>query len=114
MEIPHMSTMNYMADNADHTVCSLDGKSDFHGMGIMAAVTPGFKAVHHIPRQKVEQEAIRKAANIKFQHYDDVKFAAKSLKFLKYSSVKSPNLNIPKYFGNPPCYLRILNHHGPV
>ena len=33
--------IQYSADNVDHNSCTLDGKGTFHGMGIIACVTPG-------------------------------------------------------------------------
>lgn len=36
------------ADNVDHNIASLDGKGTFHGMGMIAAVTPGHKVTHTI------------------------------------------------------------------
>jgi len=32
--------IQYIADNVDHNTRTLDGKDTFHGMGIIAAVTP--------------------------------------------------------------------------
>ena len=34
--------MQFVADNADHNLRTLDGHETFHGMGIIAAATPGF------------------------------------------------------------------------
>lgn len=42
-DIPNWTTghfMQYAADNVDHNIRSLDGKNTFHGMGIIATVTP--------------------------------------------------------------------------
>ena len=43
-DIPGLATgrfVQFVADNADHNVATLDGHNTFHGMGIIAAVTPG-------------------------------------------------------------------------
>ena len=32
--------LQYSADNVDHDIRSLDGKGTFHGMGMIALVTP--------------------------------------------------------------------------
>lgn len=46
--------VQYVADNADHNLCTLDGKGTFHGMGIIATITPCSKKVNYIvPRKKV-------------------------------------------------------------
>ena len=37
------SVTQWVTDNADHTICTLDGKNKFHGMGVIAVSTP-FKA----------------------------------------------------------------------
>jgi len=34
-------SMLFAADNVDHNVITLDGKGIFHGMNIIASVTPG-------------------------------------------------------------------------
>ena len=39
-EIPQGSFVQWMADNVDHNVRTIDGKNTFHGMGIIASVTP--------------------------------------------------------------------------
>jgi hypothetical protein len=31
----------FAADNVDHKIITLDGKGTFHGMGMIAAITPG-------------------------------------------------------------------------
>ena len=32
--------MQYVADNVDHNIRTLDGSGTFHGMGIITAITP--------------------------------------------------------------------------
>jgi len=38
----------FVADNVDHNIISLDGKGTFHGMGMIAAITPGQQVNHMI------------------------------------------------------------------
>jgi len=38
----------------DHNVVTLDEKGTFHGMGMMAAVTPGKQRHHEVPRRNRE------------------------------------------------------------
>ena len=45
----------FAADNVDHNIVSLDGKGTFHGMGMIAAVTPGHEITHTILRQKISE-----------------------------------------------------------
>ena len=42
--------VQYVADNVEHNVCTLDGQNTFHGMGIIAAVTPTTHSDSPIPR----------------------------------------------------------------
>ena len=39
-DIPSGSFVQFSADNVDHNTRTLDGKNTFHGMGIIACVTP--------------------------------------------------------------------------
>ena len=47
------SFSQWSADNVDHNVCTIDGKSTLHGMGIVVSTTPGRHArgFTPIPRQ---------------------------------------------------------------
>ena len=45
--------VQYVADNVDHNIQTIDGKDTFHGMGIIAAVTPSLKSNRYIPILKV-------------------------------------------------------------
>ena len=36
-------TLLFAGDNVDHNILTIDGKGTFHGMGIIAAITPGRK-----------------------------------------------------------------------
>ena len=45
-DIPEALTsfhLQYIADNVDHNIRTIDGHGTFHDMGIVASVTPGFK-----------------------------------------------------------------------
>ena len=43
----------FAADNVDHNVMTLDGKGTFHGMGIIAALTPAQVTTRPIPRKNI-------------------------------------------------------------
>ena len=43
----------FAADNVDHNIVTLYGKGTLHGMGMLAAVTPGNKVAHPILRRKL-------------------------------------------------------------
>ncbi|CAC5381252.1 unnamed protein product [Mytilus coruscus] len=42
--------VQFIADNVDHNLLTLDGHGTFHGMGMIAAVTPGFRLDKAVPR----------------------------------------------------------------
>ena len=48
---PGSSCLQFLADNVDHNVKTLDGEGTFHGMGIIGAATPGAFDEKHIPRK---------------------------------------------------------------
>ena len=54
-DIPNFSdqSVQYIADNVDHNIRTVDGNSTFHGMGMIATVTPGVRSNNHIPKMKV-------------------------------------------------------------
>ena len=45
--------VQYAADNVDHNIHTLDGHDTFHGMVMIAAVTPGTRSSQPNPRAKV-------------------------------------------------------------
>ena len=45
--------IQFVADNVDHNIKSLDGNDTFHGTGMIAAITPGNKRSNPISRLKV-------------------------------------------------------------
>ena len=40
-QIPEGGCVQYIADNVDHNICTIDGLNTFHIMSMMATVTPG-------------------------------------------------------------------------
>ncbi|KXJ20505.1 putative RNA-directed DNA polymerase from transposon BS [Exaiptasia diaphana] len=53
--------VQYVTDNVDHNLHTLDVHNTFHGMGIIAAVTPGTEIMSRIPRKKVCKQDITSA-----------------------------------------------------
>lgn len=43
-------TLLFAGDNVDHNIITLDGKSTFHGMGMIAAIIPAKQGSHVIPQ----------------------------------------------------------------
>ena len=61
--------VQYSADNVDHNLRTLDGTGTFHGMGIIAAITPGTKATIPIPIRQVSAEDIAKVGRIEIRPF---------------------------------------------
>ena len=62
------SFVQFVADNVDHDICTIDGKGTFHGMGIIATVTPASKKTHlNIPRMEVTSRDLKEAGSILFR-----------------------------------------------
>ena len=62
--------VQYSADNVVHNLRTLDGSGTFHGMGIIAAITPGLKTTTLIPRQEVTADQIALTGRITIRHYN--------------------------------------------
>ena len=45
----------FAADNVDHNILTIDGKGKFHGMGMIAALTPGQRTDLCIPRHRTTE-----------------------------------------------------------
>lgn len=56
--------VQFVADNVDHNTATLDGHNSFHGMGIIASITPGVKFERIVPRNKVTKEDLIAAGRI--------------------------------------------------
>lgn len=63
------SFVQFVADNVDHNTRTLDGLNTFHGMGIIAGITPGTKRTQPIPRITVSTEEIKALAKIEIKYY---------------------------------------------
>ncbi len=73
LQIPNISSDNfvhYIADNVYHNMQTIDGHNTFHGMGIMATVTPGTASATSIPRMvKVTNADIASIGRINIRHF---------------------------------------------
>lgn len=61
--------MQFVADNVDHNIGTLDGNNTFHGMGIIACMTPGSSARIPISRKNVSTEELSEIGKIKVKYY---------------------------------------------
>ena len=53
------SSIQYVADNVDHNVCTIDGYGTFHGMGIIAAIITLKVKLHQvIPKIQYTKEEL--------------------------------------------------------
>ena len=53
-----------IADNVDHNIRTIDGLNTFHGMGIIAAVTPEITAAKLVPKVEVLSKDIMQIGSI--------------------------------------------------
>ena len=58
------------ADNADHNVRTLNGIATFHGMGIIAALTPGMKQTRSVQRISATAEDVAALAKSDIQYFN--------------------------------------------
>ena len=58
----------FVADNVDHNLRTLDGRGTYHGMGIIAAITPGVRDTTVIPRVQSPENNFA-AAQIEIKYY---------------------------------------------
>ena len=88
-------SLQHVADNADHNSRTLDGSGTFHGMGMIAIVTPAIKSKFKVPKIKVTAEDISKTGGVKIRPYvgplEDTPLVFKQLRDL---SIKNPTENL--------------------
>ena len=61
--------IQYIADNVDHNIDTLDGSGTFYGMGIIATKTPGTKCGKPVPRETVTDEDIAAVGRINIEYF---------------------------------------------
>lgn len=61
--------MQYVADNANHNIRTIDGHGTFHGMGIVACITPKIERASVIPRIKVTAKDLEDIGRINIVPY---------------------------------------------
>ena len=65
----------YAADNVDHNIITIDSKGAFHGMSVIAAVTPGKQTHHLIPRSQILELKTKNKTKISILEYRFAKHA---------------------------------------
>jgi hypothetical protein len=72
-QVPNISSttnfLQYAADNVDHNIRTIDGHNTFHGMGMIATITPGTSNIRSIPRVLVSAEDIVAVGNVPLKHF---------------------------------------------
>lgn len=61
--------VKFIADNVDHDTRTLDGKGTFHGMGMIAAFTPGLPCNKPIARSKATIDDVKAIGNVNILPY---------------------------------------------
>ena len=61
--------VQYVADNVDHNIRTLDGNDTFHGMGMITAITPGTKKSNPILRMKVSSRDIAMVGQVPIKYH---------------------------------------------
>ena len=123
-QIPNHTSefVQYVADNVDHNIRTLDGNDTFHGMGIIASVTPGTKHSQLVPRKTVNPDDLSTTGRIQLQHRG---LASEAVE-IKYNSIvikkaQDPTANLDilwktsLLFGlSPPAWsgMMQLSHRG--
>ena len=82
LSVSHGSFVQYIGDNVDHNLKTLDGSNTFHGMGIVATITPGIKSALMIPKGKVPSSNILSKSHINITYFKS-KMIPKETKFTK-------------------------------
>ncbi len=89
-ELPDHRTgqvIQFVADNVDHNIRTLDGYNTFHGMGMIATFTPGKIVSKPIPRKAVTSDDIKAIGRISiksyFQNTSDLSLSFQGLTVMK-------------------------------
>ena len=61
--------LQFVADNVDHNIRTLDGQNTFHGMGIIGCSTPATSVNVNIPRLNVQPKDLSAVGNISLRYY---------------------------------------------
>ncbi|CAH3160575.1 unnamed protein product [Porites lobata] len=73
--------VQYVADNVDHNVRTLDGNDTFHGMGMIATVTPGTKPTSCVPIRKVSPQNISASGKVEIHPPSEARLAQAEIKY---------------------------------
>lgn len=90
-DIPDFSSefVQYAADNVDHNIRTLDGNNTFHGMGMIAAITPATKTSRPILRAQVTSSDISTVGRIPIHYHKEESRGMTTLAYQKLVNMKA-------------------------
>jgi hypothetical protein len=80
--------IQFVADNVDHNIRTLDGFNTFHGMGIIAGLTPASDQSSQVIRATVSTEQLVLAGKIDIQYYKPTSSTNSDMEPMKYKEIK--------------------------
>ncbi|CAC5358443.1 unnamed protein product [Mytilus coruscus] len=86
--------LQFVADNVDHNIDTIDGHNTFHGMGIISCTTPGkIKLPKEIPRVELTTDELISVGHINVFHYNSGQLGNSftSLRFQKVQELRKIN-----------------------
>ena len=84
-DLSNGQVVQYVADNVDHIIGTLDGRNTFHGMDIIASVTPKFATCtsKSVPRVKASTEDLVAIGKVNIHFYRQSGNRMEELKYRK-------------------------------
>lgn len=115
--------VQFVGDNVDHDIATLDGHGTFHGMGIVATITPGITDEKHISRKSVTAQDILQVGRIDIRYFTSQHTGKLPLTYkeLKAMEVVDPTAHLDilwetSFFTRPtrPAWSGLMQtvHHG--
>ena len=95
LQIPDISADNflqYVADNVDHNICTIDGQNTFHGMGMIATITPATSCTATIPRITVSAEDIAAVGHVDINYFVSETEAFQSMNYEQLTVMDTDHL----------------------
>ena len=92
-DIPNLTTefVQYAADNVDHNIRTLDGHGTFHGMGMIAAITPGTRSSRSIPRVKVTPLDVAIVGRVQIRYHKEERRGMTAVTYQKFVNLQAKN-----------------------
>ena len=98
IDIPNCGSqcVQYPADNVEHNIRTIDGANTFHGMGIIAIITPCTTLTRAVPRAQVSSNRISSVGAIQILYHRDDNKALADLQYQEVPSVvcEDPTVNL--------------------